>query len=393
MEKDLSFKEIFYSLSELLGESRRELDSCLGISNEISEDENRAYIFYPDTHAYIGVKDNNVFRIVIPVENEKGTNYDGPKDFFTLDGVKLDMTMDEIVQQWGEPISRNYYGLEYDYKVTKSGKTFKIGFGFEEDKDFVQRLKHFTAFPYSIPSFEDDFLESCQLLGLDSKTLLNEIGEPDSKEVDEDGKTYLYYIKKDILFTIPRDYSVTEFVAAPLNPTNQKKGQAFYKFKGLNIGITRDEIISKWGNPSGAEDYVWSYNNLTSITKNGYHFEIRLLFDTNNPNILKGFGGMLYDYGKSSKLNEKTKSGCFIATACYGNYDAMEVRVLRNYRDNVLIKNKIGRFVVGIYYLISPPIARLLDNSDSVKAIIRKNVLTPIVSKIKRKKHFEKYFS
>lgn len=384
MEKSSSFKELFYSLSELLGESRGELDSRLGISNEISEDENRAYIFYPDTHAYIGVKNNRVFRLLIPVANVKGTNYDGPTDFYILDGVKLDMTMDEIVQQWGEPISRNNYGLEYDYKVSKSGKTFKIGFGFEEDKEYVQRLKYFTAFPYTMPSFEDNFLQSCQLLGLDIKSLIDEIGEPDNKEVDEDGKKYLYYEKNDILFTVQRDYSVTEFVASPVNISNQKKGQGFYNFKGLNIGITRDEILSKWGNPSGAEDYVWSYNNITGTTKNGYHFEIRLLFDTKNPTILKGFGGMLYDYGSAGKSNEKSKSGCFIATACYGNYNAAEVLVLRNYRDNVLLKTNVGRVAVDIYYLISPPIARLLDKSESLKAFIRKNILAPIVSKINK---------
>ena len=379
-----SFKELFYSLCELLGESRGELNSHLGISNEISEDENRAYIYYPDTHAYIGVKNNRVFRLLIPVANVKGTNYDGPKDFYTLDGVELNMTMDEIIRQWGDPISRNNYGLEYDYKVSKSGKFFKIGFGFEEDNEYVQRLKYFTAYPYVMHSFEDNFLQSCQLLGIDSNSLNQEIGEPDNKEVDKDGKKFLYYEKNDVLFTLQKDYSVTEFVASPINPSNQKKGQGFYNFKGLNIGITREDILSKWGNPTGEEDYVWSYNNLTGTTKNGYHFEIRLLFDTNNPNILKGFGGMLYDYGSSSKSNEKSKGGCFIATACYGNYNATEVLVLRNYRDNVLLKTSIGRVAVEIYYLISPPIARLLDKSNSLKAFVRKNILAPIVSKIKR---------
>jgi hypothetical protein len=38
------------------------------------------------------------------------------------------------------------------------------------------------------------------------------------------------------------------------------------------------------------------YNNKSGTTLNGYHFEARLLFDTNNEEKLWGFGGMLYDY-------------------------------------------------------------------------------------------------
>jgi ribosomal protein L7/L12 len=37
------------------------------------------------------------------------------------------------------------------------------------------------------------------------------------------------------------------------------------------------------------------------------------------------------------------KKGCFIATACYGDYNAPEVKLLRHYRDEVLQQSVPGR--------------------------------------------------
>ena len=55
------------------------------------------------------------------------------------------------------------------------------------------------------------------------------------------------------------------------------------------------------------------------------------------------------------------KSGCFVATACFGNYDAPEVLVLREYRDTELLKTNYGRLFVKIYYYISPFLARQIE--------------------------------
>lgn len=55
------------------------------------------------------------------------------------------------------------------------------------------------------------------------------------------------------------------------------------------------------------------------------------------------------------------KSGCYIATAVYGSYDAPEVRVLRRFRDEQLARTTPGRAFIRVYYAISPPLARRLD--------------------------------
>jgi hypothetical protein len=92
-----------------------------------------------------------------------------------------------------------------------------------------------------------------------------------------------------------------------------------------------------------------------------------------------------YNSTRKDRVNERYKKfnkSCFIATACYGNYDAPEVLKLRHYRDNVLIKTYFGRVAVSIYYHTSPPIAKFIDKSGFLKLIVRRYLLTPIVSKI-----------
>ncbi|MEI6174818.1 MAG: CFI-box-CTERM domain-containing protein [Bacteroidota bacterium] len=81
----------------------------------------------------------------------------------------------------------------------------------------------------------------------------------------------------------------------------------------------------------------------------------------------------------------KKKSGCFIATACYGDYNSPEVLVLREYRDKILLNTSTGRTIVQFYYLLSPFIARLIEKSDYLRSIIRKYILNPIVSVIQHK--------
>lgn len=65
-------------------------------------------------------------------------------------------------------------------------------------------------------------------------------------------------------------------------------------------------------------------------------------------------------------------SGCFIATAVYGDYEAPEVLVLRRFRDNVLGQSVLGRTFIRTYYATSPRIADWLRFHDSIKGGVKK---------------------
>ena len=74
-----------------------------------------------------------------------------------------------------------------------------------------------------------------------------------------------------------------------------------------------------------------------------------------------------------------SSEGCFIATAVYGSYVADEVLILREFRDRELASSSLGRFLIRLYYLVSPPIAELLEVFPFAKKPTR-YVLDKIVS-------------
>ena len=80
----------------------------------------------------------------------------------------------------------------------------------------------------------------------------------------------------------------------------------------------------------------------------------------------------------------KKKSGCFIATACYGDYDCEEVIILRRYRDENLKRSEIGRQMIKFYYFLSPPIANYLIEKPLQKQFTKTIILDPIVFLIKK---------
>jgi hypothetical protein len=50
---------------------------------------------------------------------------------------------------------------------------------------------------------------------------------------------------------------------------------------------------------------------------------------------------------------------------------ADEVIILKNFRDNFLLTNSIGKAFVEFYYKVSPPIAGFISEHDSLRAIVR----------------------
>ncbi|MBU1146811.1 MAG: hypothetical protein KKD11_00455 [Candidatus Omnitrophica bacterium] len=63
--------------------------------------------------------------------------------------------------------------------------------------------------------------------------------------------------------------------------------------------------------------------------------------------------------------------GCFIASAAFGTPLTEEVKVLCEFRDKHLLKSKIGKSFVNLYYSVSPPIAEFIKSKPMLKAFVR----------------------
>jgi alpha-tubulin suppressor-like RCC1 family protein len=75
---------------------------------------------------------------------------------------------------------------------------------------------------------------------------------------------------------------------------------------------------------------------------------------------------------------EATTGLCFIATAAYGTPMAEEIEILREFRDQYLLTNSVGRAFIDFYYKVSPPIAEFITRHPSLKPVVRAGLL-PIV--------------
>jgi hypothetical protein len=71
---------------------------------------------------------------------------------------------------------------------------------------------------------------------------------------------------------------------------------------------------------------------------------------------------------------------CFIATAAYGTETAAELNILRDFRDQVLLKNALGSRFVEAYYKLSPPVADFIARNDFLSAVVREVLIDPIVN-------------
>ncbi|NUP99238.1 MAG: hypothetical protein HUU35_05205 [Armatimonadetes bacterium] len=81
-------------------------------------------------------------------------------------------------------------------------------------------------------------------------------------------------------------------------------------------------------------------------------------------------------------VEERKGSGrggpCFIATAACGHVEAPEVRLLRRFRDELLLPRRGGWQLVRLYYLLSPPLARWIYPRAGVRRAVRRWLVSPL---------------
>jgi len=82
------------------------------------------------------------------------------------------------------------------------------------------------------------------------------------------------------------------------------------------------------------------------------------------------------------RTNNKGRLECFVATAAFGSPLTEELDTLRTWRDDVLLPNPIGMWMVGKYYQYSPPLATWIGKSPRRRAAARL-LIQPILRWVK----------
>ena len=86
-------------------------------------------------------------------------------------------------------------------------------------------------------------------------------------------------------------------------------------------------------------------------------------------------GNVTFDY--------KTKSKCFVVTACMGSYSHPYVITLQQFRDRFLVKYTIGKMFIQIYERIGPNLADYIENNTLLRSIIKMIIIRPAVKCVK----------
>ena len=76
------------------------------------------------------------------------------------------------------------------------------------------------------------------------------------------------------------------------------------------------------------------------------------------------------------------KGACFLATAAYGSPLAEEIVTLSRFRDEILMRSRLGAGLVRLYYAVSPPLASFIAEWKGLRVVTR-STLVPIVWAVK----------
>ncbi len=79
----------------------------------------------------------------------------------------------------------------------------------------------------------------------------------------------------------------------------------------------------------------------------------------------------------------KAEETCFIATVAYGTPIAEEVEILREFRDDFLLHNPMGKAFVAVYYKVGPPIAGFISEHQLLRTVVRACCVAPAAALVK----------
>ncbi len=99
------------------------------------------------------------------------------------------------------------------------------------------------------------------------------------------------------------------------------------------------------------------------------------IYDQNTANNIASATSFIELSATQTRASGGGGGGCFIATAAYGSSVEKHVRILRAFRDRILLTRPEGRKLVQFYYRTSPAIAARIQRSDTLRLMTRVGLL------------------
>jgi hypothetical protein len=137
------------------------------------------------------------------------------------------------------------------------------------------------------------------------------------------------------------------------------------------VGLKSDGTVVAVGNNSDGQCNVMGWKDITEADADYLH-TVGLKWD-----------GSVVALGCNCSQTQRGSTSsrwgsCFIATAAYGTPMAEEIQILREFRDEYLLTNPLGRAFVDFYYNVSPPIAEFITEHPGLKPIVRAGLVPAV---------------
>ncbi|MFC1952747.1 carboxypeptidase regulatory-like domain-containing protein [Chloroflexota bacterium] len=132
--------------------------------------------------------------------------------------------------------------------------------------------------------------------------------------------------------------------------------------------------------PSVSGDFIWSDPYTVMAFDPHESLSYRTTYLATVGTSAQSLAGTPLESEYQWSFTTELASGCFIATAAYGTDTVEEIEILRDFRDDVLLNNKLGTEFVYLYYQHSPPIANFISQHEVLRTIVREGMVDPIVA-------------
>ncbi len=150
-------------------------------------------------------------------------------------------------------------------------------------------------------------------------------------------------------------------------PDPAPAGYNWYKYASTDGWILFDRTAISGGIGDGAEFNPARTQLTLYITDNGPYD------DDPTPGFIKDPSGLAKAFvsNSSAQISGGGGGGCFIATSAFGSSKQPYVKILREFRNRILLPNPVGKKLVAFYYKCSPPLADVIAKHENLRVIVR----------------------
>jgi hypothetical protein len=156
-------------------------------------------------------------------------------------------------------------------------------------------------------------------------------------------------------------------------PNPAPAGYEWYKYTANDGWLPFDRNQISGGAGEGAEFSADRTQVTLYITDNGAYDD-----DPTTDRNVRDPSGLALASAPQTGGGDGGGGGCFIATAAFGSPMESQVKLLREFRDRVLLTNPAGRAFVNFYYAFSPPVADMITKHNTARIAVRCSLL-PLV--------------